>query len=152
MTWCRQAASHYLSQCLPKSMSPYGVTRPQWLTFTCWIVLQNINMYVYSWSLEFGTVRWNCALEATLQHLHNCFHYCWCPRGTKRQALFQYKDTVSSTWIPIIKNTVLWSSYPYIANRHAWKDDFYMEAEPRVSASTWYWPAMPSHPREGMTI
>ena len=31
MTWCRQAASHYPSQCWPKSMSPYGVTRPQWL-------------------------------------------------------------------------------------------------------------------------
>ena len=29
MTWCRQATSHYLSQCWPSSMSPYGVTRPQ---------------------------------------------------------------------------------------------------------------------------
>ena len=27
-TWCRQAASHYLSQCWPRSMSPYGVTSP----------------------------------------------------------------------------------------------------------------------------
>ena len=27
MTWCRQATSHYLSQCWPRSMSPYGVTR-----------------------------------------------------------------------------------------------------------------------------
>ena len=31
MAWCRQAASHYLSQCCPKSLSPYGVTRPQWV-------------------------------------------------------------------------------------------------------------------------
>ena len=30
MAWCRQAASHYLSQCWPRSLSPYGVTRPQW--------------------------------------------------------------------------------------------------------------------------
>ena len=29
MAWCRQATSHYLSQCWPSSMSPYGVTRPQ---------------------------------------------------------------------------------------------------------------------------
>ena len=28
MAWCRQATSHYLSQCWPRSMSPYGVTRP----------------------------------------------------------------------------------------------------------------------------
>ena len=31
MAWCRQAASHYLSQCCPRSLSPYGVTRPQWV-------------------------------------------------------------------------------------------------------------------------
>ena len=31
MAWCRQATSHYLSQCWPSSLSPYGVTRPQWL-------------------------------------------------------------------------------------------------------------------------
>ena len=30
MAWCRQATSHYLSQCWPRSMSPNGVTRPQW--------------------------------------------------------------------------------------------------------------------------
>ena len=37
MAWCHQAASHYLSQCCPRSLSPYGVTRPQWVKFisTC---------------------------------------------------------------------------------------------------------------------
>ena len=29
MAWCRQATSHYLSQCWPRSMAPYGITRPQ---------------------------------------------------------------------------------------------------------------------------
>ena len=29
MAWCRQATSHYLSKCWPRSMLPYGVTRPQ---------------------------------------------------------------------------------------------------------------------------
>ena len=29
MAWHRQASSHYLSQCWPRSMSPYDVTRPQ---------------------------------------------------------------------------------------------------------------------------
>ena len=28
--WCRQAASHYLSQCWPRYMSPYGTTGLQW--------------------------------------------------------------------------------------------------------------------------
>ena len=31
MAWCRQATSHYLSQCWPRSLWPYGVTRPQWV-------------------------------------------------------------------------------------------------------------------------
>ena len=34
MAWCRQAASHYLSQCWPRFMSPNGVTRPQWVKVT----------------------------------------------------------------------------------------------------------------------
>ena len=28
MAWCHQATSHYLNQCWPRSLSPYGVTRP----------------------------------------------------------------------------------------------------------------------------
>ena len=31
MAWCRQATSHYLSQCWLSSMLPYGVARPQWV-------------------------------------------------------------------------------------------------------------------------
>ena len=31
MAWCRQATSHYLSQCWPSSISPYSVIRPQWV-------------------------------------------------------------------------------------------------------------------------
>ena len=31
MAWCRKATSHYLSQCWPRPMSSYGVTRPQWV-------------------------------------------------------------------------------------------------------------------------
>ena len=32
MTWCPQAASHYVSKCRPRFMSTsYGVTRPQWV-------------------------------------------------------------------------------------------------------------------------
>ena len=31
MAWCRQATSYYLSQCWLRSLSPYGVVRPQWV-------------------------------------------------------------------------------------------------------------------------
>ena len=33
MAWCHQATSHYLSLCWPSSMSPYDVTRPQWVNW-----------------------------------------------------------------------------------------------------------------------
>ena len=33
MTWCCQPMSHYLSQCWPRSISPYGVTRLQWVKY-----------------------------------------------------------------------------------------------------------------------
>ena len=41
MAWCRQATSHYLCQCWPSSMLPYGIARPQWVKpcgaeFICW--------------------------------------------------------------------------------------------------------------------
>ena len=31
MAWYCQATSHYLTQCWPNSLSPHGVTRPQWV-------------------------------------------------------------------------------------------------------------------------
>ena len=35
MAWCHQAPSHYLSQCWLRSMSLYGITRPQWVNEAC---------------------------------------------------------------------------------------------------------------------
>ena len=37
MAWCHQATSHYLNQCWPKSMFPYGVTRHQWDKENWWV-------------------------------------------------------------------------------------------------------------------
>ena len=45
MTWCRQATSHYLSQCWPRSMSPNGVIRLQWVN-----PLRPCNAYRYYWT------------------------------------------------------------------------------------------------------
>ena len=55
MAWCRQATSHYLRQCGPRSMSPYGVIRPQWVKkywLTRWISkLHTVrsNIQVFRW-------------------------------------------------------------------------------------------------------
>ena len=50
MAWCRQATSHYLSQCWPRSFSPYGVTRAQ--------CVKELSISVLLWML------WNfCPME-----------------------------------------------------------------------------------------
>ena len=37
MAWCCQATGPYLRQCWPSSLSPYGITRPQWVkVFSEW--------------------------------------------------------------------------------------------------------------------
>ena len=42
IAWCHQAASYYLSQCWPRSMLPYSITRPQRVNISCqfqWLLL-----------------------------------------------------------------------------------------------------------------
>ena len=62
MAWCRQATSHYLSQRWPRSMSPNGVTRPQWLNFHLVILVLWFLWHIYLYSS--GLFTW---------HLHYFF-------------------------------------------------------------------------------
>ena len=50
MARCHQATSHYISQCWPRAMSPYGIIRPQWdigqvtkLRLSCYLVLLSVD-------------------------------------------------------------------------------------------------------------
>ena len=48
MAWCCQATSHYLSQCWPRSLSSYGVTRPQWVNpFNAKLFSRNMSIYFH---------------------------------------------------------------------------------------------------------
>ena len=52
MAWCRQATSHYLNQCWPRSPTPYGVTRPHWVKPFSQLPshpFMQIRMTVHSW-------------------------------------------------------------------------------------------------------
>ena len=61
MAWYRQATSHYLSQCWPSSMSPYGVTRPQWVNGF-------VHRYMHHWPGS-QRIHWDsmCQLWFTVQ-------------------------------------------------------------------------------------
>ena len=49
MAWCRQAPSHYLSQCWPRSMSSNGITRPQWV-LNQWHFTSKLNSNQYGFN------------------------------------------------------------------------------------------------------
>ena len=68
MAWCRQAASHYLSQCCPRSLLPYGVTRPQWVN-SVWP--HNIMWWHRSGSTL--TKFMACCLMAPSHYLNQCW-------------------------------------------------------------------------------
>ena len=50
MAWCRQATSHYLNQFWPRSSTPYGVTRPQWVETQ--IPLAHLYTYMAKYQME----------------------------------------------------------------------------------------------------
>ena len=85
MAWCRQATSHYLSQCWPRSLSPYGVTRPQWVNDK--ILLRVCSQYNGYW----------CPGDTWTQGI--CWHdsdlLCWDFVGPKFQDVVPLKFQMS---------------------------------------------------------
>ena len=68
MAWCRQATSHYLSQCWPRSLSAYDVTSRQWVKhfIGLWISLFSVGAVSVGESVS-GTARRACVWMSTCQ-------------------------------------------------------------------------------------
>ena len=62
MAWCRQATSHYLTQCWPRSLSPYGVTKPQWVKWSLWY-FAHVMTAVLSWHVQNLVAIWYPTME-----------------------------------------------------------------------------------------
>ena len=60
MAWCRKAASNYLSQCWPRAMLPYGITRPQGvnLEYNFYVLncFKEIYVYTHIYVFNFMTI------------------------------------------------------------------------------------------------
>ena len=61
--WCLQATSHYLGHCCPRSMSPYGVTKPHLVK---WSAVDNGHTHRL-----FKTIM---DLAIVMHYLHRCYH------------------------------------------------------------------------------
>ena len=74
MARCRQVTSHHLSQCWPRSMSPYGVTRLQW-----------VNEHFL----------WNCSQVIATEHFDDNSTFfqvlTWCHQAKPLQSQFWYR-------------------------------------------------------------
>ena len=102
MAWCRQATSHYLSQCWPSSLPPYGITKPQWVKIhsMIWCRKGNLNekrsvslsrRNVNSFSCSNITTRTNSyefpyLIEVTL----SIYNYGTCKYATTQRARFTW--------------------------------------------------------------
>ena len=84
MAWCHQTTNHNLSQCWPRSLSPYGVTRPQWVKMP-WTQLQwklkktpsggKINLICLAeWSNCFFEIRFSQSVWRCSTVIHSVTH------------------------------------------------------------------------------
>ena len=99
MAWCCQATSHYLSQCWPKSVSPYGVTRPQWVNS------------LSSGGCGFFGVIFKCIVVFTFMSICSAISI---------EGMVQDHTDDKSTLLQLMKNNLLNSSPPSAAFMHHW--------------------------------
>ena len=50
MAWCHQVTSHYLNECWPRSLTPYGITRLQWV--------KEYGILESAWLLDCPSIYW----------------------------------------------------------------------------------------------
>ena len=128
IAWCRQATSHYLSQCWPKSLSPYNVTWPQWInslapgrggsqfkTMNFKLVIQDNSFGAHCeialmWmpqDLTNGKSTW---LQVTAWCLQATSHYLiyvamWCHKSTMVKSDFRLSSEIETWFVKIYVRT-----------------------------------------------
>ena len=75
MVWCHQATGHYLSQCWPRSLSPYGVTRPQWVKWCWWTPLWRADIAYRRDTQPTHRLAWGWMTQGCLPYIaYKCFY------------------------------------------------------------------------------
>ena len=63
MAWYCKATSHFSSQCFPNSISPYGVTRPQWVEAKSRTTINTLRPAQNGWHFADGTLKCSFLIE-----------------------------------------------------------------------------------------
>ena len=74
MAWCRQATTHYLSQCWSRSMSPNGVTRPQWVLI-CSFIITTLSCICERQPCQGRTMIYFVECVSKIRHILSVIHY-----------------------------------------------------------------------------
>ena len=124
MAWCCKTTSHHLSQCLPCSLSPYGIIRPQWLNYLTpgksgckfrFVILKHfIDWYLWNcpqinakglYDDKSALVQvMACCNQATSHYLSQCWPRFMMPYGVTRP---QWANTVTMI-IHVCKHAADW--------------------------------------------
>ena len=105
MAWCRQATSHYLNQCWPGSLPPYGVTRPQWVKphTSPLIMLPNSDLHnimtwlLVSYQIPPPTFLCGCVVMAPQSIYNDCQQGLW-------GSMSHFMSYLTNLWLPLIDN------------------------------------------------
>ena len=104
MAWCCQAPNHYLSQCWPRYLSPYGVPRLQWVNslalgrfgwnfrLVIFRLQSRINIYIYIYWV-FPVERPSGECQKTLLMINQHWFMWWV--GAVRQQAITWAHVVS---------------------------------------------------------
>ena len=106
MAWCRKAPNHYLSQCWPRSMSPWGITRPQQVKYDIFMI------FCVSWNTEnhlpWGRISITCNIGEWRGDMKSKF-FIFFPKNNAA-----YKELTSAGSYLVINYTsadLFWSSW-----------------------------------------
>ena len=125
MAWCRQATSHYLSQCWLRSLMPYGVTRPQWvkstgtqspselewLTWDTWPIASSFRTFRRARSVTVATVKSPPKISALPMNLQTRPQRRW--RHRYRAALYRNPSIFTQVLRKLRYYSSNWSWYIY---------------------------------------
>ena len=107
MAWCRQATSHYLSQCWPRSLLPYGTTRRQRIK-------------------RYRLLKFNIRVDKNMIILPRKYHASWWPGEARSQVISRNGINQGSMLCPAWNRLTDFSSHQiHICPRkqgEVWKD------------------------------
>ena len=113
MAWCRQAPSHYASQCWPRSVSLYGGTRPQWVNNVLQMPCSFCVRKCTKWLTESSP-----ALSPFWKYARYYSDVTWASWHLKSQTTPLCRSTTTKT--TTIKAMYCW---PFVVRIHPWPTD-----------------------------